>query len=328
MERMRAPRSLAADRDFAMVSMVARTLEPVLSCERRAVLRDEAALLLDGLLVRVARGRGALDLALGDGLAALAVGDRLLRLGFSCPADYARERLGISGSTAEKLARLARNLADRPLLRQAVRSGAVSARKAETVVPVARGEAEAAWVEKARSGTVRGLAAEVRAALGDAAEAEEERWERVGFPLRPEARAKVDEALALAGKLLGAASPRWQRVEALCEEYLGAHAREAGPEVEALSCPQLDRAPSGRPLEELKAWLEQESRRWAFIACFDPAPAPPPGPEGDEGGAAAEGGDQLAGGVAAPGAASGASAGAAPVLDLARLDADLRRLRD
>src|SRR5512137_2416939 len=166
MERMRAPRSLAADRDFALVSMVARTLQPVLSCDRRAVLRDEAALLLDGLLVRVARGRGALDLALGEGLASLAVGDRLLRLGFSCPADYARERLGISGSTAEKLARLARNLADRPLLRQAVRSGAVSARKAETVAPVARGEAEAAWVEKARSGTVRGLAAEVRATPG------------------------------------------------------------------------------------------------------------------------------------------------------------------
>jgi hypothetical protein len=227
MERMRALPSPAADADLARVSMVARTLEPVLSCERRSVLRDEASLLLDGLLVRVARGRGALDLALGSGLASLAVGDRLLRLGFSCPADYARERLGISGSTAEKLARLARNLADRPLLREAVRSGAVSARKAETVVPVARGEAEAAWVEKARSGTVRGLAAEVRAALGDAAE-EEERWERVGFPLRPEARAKVDEALALAGRLLGAASPRWQRVEALCEEYLGAHAREAG----------------------------------------------------------------------------------------------------
>src|SRR5512137_61656 len=164
MERMRAPRSLAADRDFAMVSMVARTLEPVMPHERRSVLRDEAALLLDGLLVRVARGRGAVDLALGEGLASLAAGDRLLRLGFSCPADYARERLGIAGSTAEKLARLARHLAERPLLREAVRSGAVSPRKAETVVPVARGPAEAAWVEKARTGTVRALAAEVRAA--------------------------------------------------------------------------------------------------------------------------------------------------------------------
>src|SRR5512139_4251351 len=124
---MSAPLSLAADADLEALSRVARTLEPVMPHERRAVLRDEAALLLDGLLVRVARGRGALDLALGEGLVSLAVGDRLLRLGFSCPADYARERLGIAGSTAEKLARLARNLADRPLLREAVRSGAVSA---------------------------------------------------------------------------------------------------------------------------------------------------------------------------------------------------------
>ena len=102
--------------------------------ERRAVQRDEAALLLDGLLVRVARGRGAIDLALGDGLASLTVGDRLLRLGFSGLGDYARERLGIAGSTAEKLARLARNLAERPLLRQAVHAGEVSPRKAETIV--------------------------------------------------------------------------------------------------------------------------------------------------------------------------------------------------
>ena len=29
--------------------------------------------------------------------------------------------------------------------------------------------------------------------------------------------------------------------------------------------------PSGRSLEELKAWLEQETDRWAFIASFDPA---------------------------------------------------------
>ena len=96
------PLSPAADADLEALSSVARTLEPVMPHERRSVLRDEAALLLDGLLVRVARGRGAIDLALGDGLASLTVGDRLLRLGFSSLGDYARERLGIAGSTAEK----------------------------------------------------------------------------------------------------------------------------------------------------------------------------------------------------------------------------------
>ena len=157
---------MAAATDLDALSSVARTLEPVPPHERRGVQREEAALLLDGLLVRVARGRGALDLAVGDGLASLTVGDRLLRLGFSGLGDYARERLGLSGSTAQKLERLARNLAARPLLREAVRSGAVSPRKAETIVPLARGDEEAAWVARARVETVRALAAEVKGGCG------------------------------------------------------------------------------------------------------------------------------------------------------------------
>src|SRR5512140_1155697 len=158
MKRMRAALDRTAEvtadasavAELRAIRQVARTLEPVWPHERRSVQPDEAALLLDGLLVRVARGRGPLDLALGDGLASLTVGDRLLRLGFSGLGDYARERLGLSGSTAEKLARLARNLSERPLLREAVHSGAVSPRKAETIVAVARGDEEAAWVGRAK----------------------------------------------------------------------------------------------------------------------------------------------------------------------------------
>ncbi len=303
----------AADADFQAISRVAGTLEPVRPNELRSVLRDEAALLLDGLLVRVARGRGPLDLALGDGLASLTVGDRLLRLGFSSLGDYARERLGLSGSTAEKLARLARNLAERPLLREAVLRGAVSPRKAETIVPLARGDEEASWVARASSETVRALAAEVQRAVGDD-ETEEEPWERLGLSVRPEARAKLEEALALAGKVLGAATPRWRRVEALCEEYLGAHpppdvAEEAGD-----AGWMLDHAPAGQPLEELKAWLEEETQRWDFIRSFDPAPRP--GPGGEAAGAALA--VELAGELTSTG----------PGVDLTRLDADLRRLRD
>jgi hypothetical protein len=322
--------SLADDADFAMVSSVAATLEPVKPSERRAVMRDEAAFLLDGLLVRVARGRGPLDLALGDGLASLAVGDRLLRLGFSGLGDYARERLGISGSTAEKLARLSRHLAERPLLRAAVLSGAVSARKAETVAGVARGAEEAAWVERARVETVRALAAGVKEVLGEDGE-EEERWERVGFAVRPEAREKLDEALALAGKLLGAATPKWQRVEALCQEYLGAHPAPALDEVG--DGWMLDHAPAGRALDELKAWLEQEYRQWAFLTCFDPAPRPAGGAASGlvEAGPAACGPVAVgpeAGGPVACGLAAGDAAAVVSAPDLARLDADLRRLRD
>ena len=304
---MRNPLPSAADADLEALSSVARTLEPVQPCERKAVMRDEAAFLLDGLLVRVARGRGRLDLAIGAGLATLTVGDRLLRLGFSCLGDYSRERLGLAGSTAEKLARLARNLSERPLLRAAVQSGAVSCRKAETIVALARGDAEAAWVEKAKVETVRALAAEVRAELGEGAEAEEESWERVGLVVAPAAREKLGEALALAGKVLGATAPTWQRIEAICQEYLGAHPPPIADD-EQVASRLLGHARSGQDLEELKAWLEKEHQRWEFLTQFDPAPLQEP--------------------LLASAEQAGGETASAPSVDLVRLDADLRRLRE
>jgi hypothetical protein len=263
------PTAIACPPELDVLATAAWSLEPVQPHERKGLLRDEAALLLDGLLVRVARGRGALDVALGEGLAALGAGDRVLRLGFSCLGDYARERLGIAGSTAQKMARLARELRDRPHLRFAVHSGEVSARKAETVLPVARGDDEAAWVERARGETVRSLAAAVKAARGEEPEGDEP-WERVTLPVRPEASATLDEAMALAGKVLGAGAPKWQRLEAICEEYLGAHPL---PESDATS-PHLEHQPVSEALEAAKLWLEEETRSWSFLDAFEPVPAP------------------------------------------------------
>ena len=77
---------------------------------------------LDTLLIAVGRGRSAIDIAIGERLDALSIGDRAMDLSDSSVGDYARERLGIAASTAEKLARLARALRERPLLREAVRS--------------------------------------------------------------------------------------------------------------------------------------------------------------------------------------------------------------
>ncbi len=42
-------------------------LEPPAPDERAHVERNDAGLLVDGLLTRVARGRGALDVAVGEG---------------------------------------------------------------------------------------------------------------------------------------------------------------------------------------------------------------------------------------------------------------------
>lgn len=163
----------ALDHRLDDLAAVGWTLDPVPTYERRGLLRDECASLLDGLLVRVARGTGALDVAIGDALASLSIGDRALRLGFSSVGDYARERLGIPASTAQKMARLARGLRERPLLREAVWRGEVTARKAETILPVARADSEAAWVARARDETVRSLANCVREALAGASPVED-----------------------------------------------------------------------------------------------------------------------------------------------------------
>jgi hypothetical protein len=293
--------SSAARPSAAALEALAReawTLEPPLPHERKGILRDEAALLLDRLLTSVARGHGALEVCIGRGLAALEVGDRALRLGYAGVGDYAREVLGIEGSTAQKLARLARALRDRPLLAEAVRRGEVSARKAETIAPVARGEAEAAWVERARKETVRTLAAAVRAernrelALPPGSSrgqgervtepglapgqvhceppgeplSEEEPWERVCVDMTPESRARLDEAMALAAKTLGATSPQWQRLEAICEEFLGAHPVE-GPS-DASDEAGVWRGPVADRVDAIRAWLEAEFGPWPFLATI------------------------------------------------------------
>ncbi len=60
-------------------------LLPVMPHERRHLLRDEAALLIDELLVKVARGSGAIAVAMGECLDALCTGDGPMRLGVREP---------------------------------------------------------------------------------------------------------------------------------------------------------------------------------------------------------------------------------------------------
>jgi hypothetical protein len=258
------------------LAQAAAILEWPLPPERDDAVCDEAARLVDWLFARVARGRGALDVAIGEGLHALGQGDRTLRLGYAGVGDYARERLGIPASTAVKMARLARELRERPLLRAAVLAGEVTARRAETVLGAARGEAEAAWVARARAETVRSLRRGVEQKGGHRAGevgdlsvgARSEPWDRIRVSLAQEQRAVVDQAIELAGKLLGAAAPSWQRIEAIVEEYLGAH----GGTPDA-ACVAVE-ASRDQALESLEEWLERESAQWAFLDRMDALPAP------------------------------------------------------
>ena len=132
-------------------------LEWPLPRERDVEACTELARLTDALFVCVARGRGAMDVTIGEALDALSVGDRVFQLGYTNIGDYARERFGLAASTAIKMARFAKSLRGRPILREAVRAGEVSTRKAEAVMRVAVGDVEDVWVARARAGTVRAI---------------------------------------------------------------------------------------------------------------------------------------------------------------------------
>ncbi|HYV67769.1 MAG TPA: HNH endonuclease signature motif containing protein, partial [Myxococcales bacterium] len=181
------------------------------------------------------------------------------------------ERIDIPASSAQKMMRRSRELRDRPLLRAAVRAGEVRLRHADAVLPLARGEAEAYWVARAKVETVRALAKAVR---GSSAEEPDEDEERVcvRLDMPPELRPVVDEAMELGRHALCATEPEGNRAAGMCEEYLGVHAPPEGAE-EAV---RLLTAPASEFDEPKKEWLEKQNGQWASLGEPDPVAAPEP----------------------------------------------------
>jgi hypothetical protein len=97
--------------------------------------------------------------------------------------------------------------------------GDVTLRKAEVVLPVAVGPAEAYWVARAANDTVRRLEAAVRREPEHA----EVDWHALRIGLPPGQAQVVDVALQLAGILLGPTAPAWRRVGAIAMEFLSEH---------------------------------------------------------------------------------------------------------
>jgi len=237
-------------------------------------------------LAQGARMARALGLGLGVILAKLTEGDILGRLGFSNVGDFAENLLGMQRRTAQGAAQLARGLAERPLLSGAVDAGLVSPAAALVVLPVARGDDEERWVERARVETVRRLAKLVRAELrerarlpgpdaaAEQAEADEEPWVHLRVPISDADRADLDRALALAGELMETPH-RFAQLEALAQEYLSEHpgdedcARTAQENVERRLHP-LD-VQTKRDAAE--AALESETDQWVFLDPVQPIPA-------------------------------------------------------
>jgi hypothetical protein len=235
----------------------------------------------EALLAQVARARGALDVAVGEGLAELTVGERLIRLGFSCLGDYSREVLGLQERTAEGLAFLARELRSRPLLRAAVCAGEVKPRAAQAVLRLARGKAEAAWVERAKCSTVRALEAMVRAELALTGPAPEpEPWVALCAAMEPGDREVLDRVLDLAGRVLEHGAGRPARLEALAQEYLGAHPAQPLEEHAAGDGVAVRARSRAGARERAEARLEAETEAWRLLRSPLPVPAPVEGLDG------------------------------------------------
>jgi len=108
-------------------------------------------------LVRLARGAGALRLAIGEGLVVLRQRALDLELGFSSLGAYALERLGQRARWADDTRRVAERLAPLPTLRAAVRSGELGWSMAELLTRYATPENEAQLLAEARELTFRAL---------------------------------------------------------------------------------------------------------------------------------------------------------------------------
>jgi hypothetical protein len=249
-------------------------LEPLTPAELRALFRggETEADLCEGLLASGARARGSIDLSIAEGLHALRQRDRLARLGYHLD-DYAREVLDLGKRTAETLAALGRELGTRPVLREAMRSGRVRLRAAETVLKVAVGEAEAEWVERAARWTVRKLEEAVRRATESAENVQglDEEWLVFGAHMRPEERAVLDAGLDLAGEVLPGSS-RMERLEALSQEFLA----ELGADPDSdVTCTIARGFRPRRPGEEpRRATLEAETEGWSALPPAVDWPAP------------------------------------------------------
>jgi hypothetical protein len=175
---------------------------------------------VDAELARLARGRGAIDLALGDALLVLFEGDRLQRLGYARRKDYARERLGVSPRLMFSWLELARELRSRPILRRAVIAGVVTRRKALLVAPVASGDAELAWTAAAMACSCADLELRVREA-GAAPGLDALESETLVLRMTVAQQDRLDAALQLAREILGADRARWECLEAVAMEWLG-----------------------------------------------------------------------------------------------------------
>jgi hypothetical protein len=252
------------DAKLEVAERLAAPLPSRLPRVRDPVLARWMAAQLGTLLRNVTAGYGALDVAIGEGLEALNVGRRAMDLRYSNIGDYAREELGINASTATKMARLARKLRERPLVREAVRQGKLTARKAEVIAPVAVGDQQVKWILIGMGETVRSLNARVKVPR----DPDDEAWVNLCADVSPDKMPALDEGLRVAGVILGATATKMQRVHAWAQEFQGAHPAPPDDHAEDVLFTRED------DLESFKKLLEEQNGQWADLTRVEPLEAP------------------------------------------------------
>jgi hypothetical protein len=204
-------------------------LAPPSPRERRHLDRDGCAALLDGALRRLAHADARGRLLLGRLAARLLARRGHHALGFVRLADYARERLGLSGRELQELARVARGLEALPAIADALGRGQVSWSQARLLVSLATPETEREWLARARPLSVRALATTARHDPDEHAPADGE--PRARFHLRcPRAVRRLWLHTAeLASRMAGAHLPAWRAMAAVLAEGLAAGAPAESP---------------------------------------------------------------------------------------------------
>ena len=244
-------------------------LEPLTGQELLEWLRggDVLADACEAALASMARVRGAIDVAIAEGLDLLRRGDRLPAL--ACHLDdFGREVLDLERRATEGLARLGAGLRTRPRLREALRDGRVRLRAAQTILKVAVGDAEAAWVARTERMTVRELEAAVRAE--GRGEKPEEPWLRLRACVAPGERVVLDAALELAGEVVGGS--RIERLEAIAQEFAGTHPLDPDAKVDVSERGGFRAVGAGRA--DRREALEEETLRWEVLARVRDVPSP------------------------------------------------------
>src|SRR2546425_5302034 len=234
-------------------------LEPPGRDEYRHLDRPACAQVLDGYLRRLARQDALCRRVLGQLAAAFLARRGHHKLGFARLGDYARERLGLSAREVQELARVADGLERLPGVAAGFDRGELSWSHVRLLVAAATPETETAWVECARTETVRGLRAAIdRGAASVCASDEDDTVDgepRVRFWQRCPRRVRTlwREARELASRMEGAERPAWRAAEAVAAEGLSAAEATVAAGAPDVPCEPGDvpRAGDFSPVDEL-----------------------------------------------------------------------------